>query len=359
MKNQQFEWENYGSDFRLKFLNTIANGRKVFKEIIDENLFFEEFLSRQKETIQAYKNVDSLLKEVRLDTGCNFEQLKKEPSIYCSYRLGAFMTIPILLKENGVDIVVMISKESYGKVLSLLEKNGLENYFEFIVINTPKGFRQAVSARKKGKSFFCLMDVGTGIQEDRTNNKNLTTINLNEAKIETMIGIPYLSYSLQMPLIPIFSYYDTNEKVTIECKTAIPRDIATDRFEFGHKATALMWGIFEKYLNQFNTQWESLSYLHYHFISSPSTENKNIRIESDQPLRFNQEDFDFFFQENKYYAYDFLRSKTIQISNYVYHFLNKISQDQYLLKRRHLNDFFKIETIDELLNNRLLIPIKK
>ncbi len=357
MKNISIEWRNVNSINRVKFLNVVSNKRKLLQKINqDEDDFFRDFIKFQKEAVKE----NHMANEINFDYKIKFlgeENLELGNSaMYCSFRLGAFMLIPLMLLKKKVDVIVLVSKSSYGKTVSLLRENGLQDKFEIIIINEPLGFRKVIKESKKGKSFFCLIDAGAGLNKDRYEDKNTTIIELNGVKIKAMMGIPYLSYFLNIPLIPIFSFRDSGDNF-IKVEKAIEKRNTKDRFDFSHKATHVLWKKFEKYLNKYPTQWETLYYIH-HYYPIENIEGKVLNSSKTTKYKFNDKLYDFIKIENKFYLYNYDNLKSFLISEYLYTFLYKIYKYEYILNKQELEIFIKSTSImNQFFNERILTAV--
>jgi lauroyl/myristoyl acyltransferase len=357
MKNASLEWRCVDSKRRVKFLNVVSNKRKLFKNSnYNEDDFFSEFVKFQKEMVKE----NHMANEINLDRKVKFlgeENLQIENSaMYCSFRLGAFMLIPLMLLKKKVDVIVLVSKSSYNKTINLLKENGLQDKLEIIIINEPLGFRKVIKESKKGKSFFCLIDAGAGLNKDRYEDKNTTVIELNGVKIKAMMGIPYLSYFLNIPLIPLFSYRNSNDNF-IKVEKAIEIGNVKDRFDFSHKATHILWKKFEKYLNKYPTQWETLYYIH-NYYPIDNTEEKVLNNSQTTKYKFNDKLYDFIKIKNEFYLYNYDNLKSFLISEYLYTFLYKIFKYEYILNRKELEIFIKNKSIlNQFFNEEILIAI--
>lgn len=361
MINLTTEWREASSKNRIKFLNVTSNKRKLFKlNTEQEDSFFIDFLQFQKEVVKE----NATLSSINLNEGFEIygeENLQQNNAvIYCSFRLGAFMQIPLFLLDRKVDLIILVSKESHQKTVDILAENNLSDAFELIVINDPTGFRKVIKESKNGKSFFCLMDVGSALNKDKFDNKNHTIVDLNGVKIETMIGIPYLAYILNLPLVPVVSYRNSqNTVIKIEKVFTLP-DV-NDRFDYGRKATYGLWKQFESYVNQYPSQWESLYYIHRYY-STKETENLSIKDRSintvDTKFKFNATRFDFITREGQFYLFDYDTNETILTSEYLYTFLYKIAINDYTLTLEELKSFIQKETtMDYFFTKNILVSV--
>jgi len=347
---QQLEWNSFESKNRLKYLNLISNKNKLMDDCeLNNDDFFTDFIKNQqmvvKENLSLAKTEFKAIGEHHLDVS--------QPSIYCSFRIGAFMSIPIFLLKKGVDLIVLSSKESYSKVMDLKKKNKAYDGIEVIKVNDPNGFRKIITESKKGKSFFCLIDVGRSVND---NQKHKAVVDFGNAQIETMIGIPYLSHVLKMPLVPLFSYRADNLNY-IHIEEEIDKNAYKDRMDFGLGATHLLWEKFERYFLKYPTQWESLYYLRDFLKEDDETDIALVHEVKNESLGFNEKRYTFFIRDNEYYLFDYETCHQFNVSKYMFVFFQKINEAKTRLRLHDLKSFFKTEKIIEnFIEKKILIP---
>ena len=358
MKNTNIEWRNADSTKRVKFLNVISNKRKIFKNNDqDEDEFFYDFIQFQKKAMNESKTLSKINLETEMKILGEENLELNNSAIYVSFRLGAFWVIPLMVLRKKGDITILVTKKTYSTAIDLLNENGLKDEFEVIVVNEATGFRKVIKESRKGKSFFCLVDVGDGLNKDKSEDKNITTIDLNGVSIEAMIGIPYLSYYLNIPLIPVFSYRIAGDTF-IKIEKPIDKGIAKDRFDFSHKATHFLWERFEKYVNKYPAQWESLYYIHHYYLNEKIEEEVLNGQDEKVKYQFNDKKYDFILSDNKYYLYNYDTLETFLTTEYLYTFLHKIFKNKFALNIQELKIFIKEKSVmNQLFSKKILLTV--
>jgi hypothetical protein len=350
IQTQTSDWSAFDSKYRLKYLNLIANKHKLIKNCqIHDDVFFADFIKNQK--MVAKENQAVMETEFNTIGFENFDATK--PSIYCSFRIGAFMSIPAFLLKQNIDLVILASKESYNKAVALTKINTAFENIDIIQVNDPKGFRKIITESRKGKSFFCLIDVGRSVND---NQKRKAVIDFADAQIETMVGIPYLSHVLKVPLIPIFSYRKDGETY-ISIEKEIDQSTYKDRMEFGFEATHLLWKKFETYFLNYPTQWESLYYVRDFLKEESPSDIQEIEAIKEQNFGFNEQRYTFLINDQKFFLYDYETCHQFNISEYMFVLFNKIKEVKETLSFDELKSFFQTEQLVEtFLQKRILIP---
>lgn len=343
------EWNSLESKYRLKYLNLISNKNKILGDHdLNDDVFFADFIRNQQ--MVSKENLAINKTEFHVSGTENFNP--DQPTIYCSYRIGAFMSIPAYLLRKNVDLIILSSKESYSKVVAMREIHPAFQHVEIIKVNDPRGFRRIISESRKGKSFFCLIDVGRAVNE---NEKHKATINFGNAQLETMIGIPYLAHVLKVPLVPIFSYREEGQNF-INIQPEIDKEVYADRVEFGVKATQLLWKKFEHYFFKYPTQWESLYYVR-EFFKKETLEEASVNDLKNKDLAFNEERYAFLINDQKFFLFDYETCKQFNITEYMFVFFQKIQEAKSKLNVQELRSFFTTEKlIETFVQKKILIP---
>lgn len=351
-------WSTYNTSNRLLFLNVISNKKKIFKDnSISDEVFFEKYKALQEYNTRGVESpsVMRFLDDAKVKMVSN--EMYRAPKFYCTFRFGAFMFIPFFLLKQDITPVLLVSKESHGNMMRVLEKNGYKNTFQVIIVNDANGFKKVIKHSKEDKSFFCVLDIGTSANERKESERNITTVSFNNMAIKAKIGIPYLSSYLNIPIVPIFAYRDITNTICFTLEKEFSVTQKQNRFTHANTVTHNLWMLFETYANAYPEQWESLSYVHDYY-QMPS---KNITVSTvnqnnaGKEYKFNSEKYSFIIRDNKFYLYDYDSLTTILVSEYIFLFLHKILESNYALTLEEIRSFFKIETTINLLLEKQIL----
>ena len=241
------------------------------------------------------------------------------------------------------------STEAYNKkdqYLNLAKKNNLNLTDEnFGVGDTRAGMANILKKKKEGKSFFSYVDIGAGADNIKE-NKHKVLVRLNDVEIYARRGIPHLANHFDMPLVPIFTYFEGN-KIIIEISEPITFN-SSNKNESTVKATQCLWGTFQLLFNKFPTQWETLHTVHQYYANDEQNREK-LELILDKDYTFNQIKYDFLIRDEIFYLFDIINVETLQLSKALFEFIKKIHVKEIVLNGTELKYFIKNDNLRDTL----------
>lgn len=328
--------------------NLVSAGLYNFLPDIDpENheSIFKNILFHQKRGIESQKNFSHLEQAEILGLKPVNDSYKLNQCIFCSFHLGSYRLINLFLIKYKIPYTLVISKrllkEQGDDFLDFYMNQGESDEIRFEVIDADSSAStiNMVKHLKKGRSLLIYTDGNLGNGVDVKDSKNSCLINFMNQKIYARTGVAFLSYLLKIPIMPVFSYLNTEKKDVLKFDKIIIPDNKSTKLEYCNYVTNLLYGNAEALITSYPDQWEGWLYLHKIAVIDKIVENKRSFIDQKNTpstnLIFNKLDFGLFqigstfylFQKKGYKSYiiqkdlyklllDNIRSlKKIQIKN--------------------------------------------
>ncbi len=328
-------------------------------EFENHESIFENILFHQKRGIENQKNFSHLDQAEILGLKQVNNSYKLHQSIFCSFHLGSYRLINLFLIKNKIAYTLVISKR-------LLKEQGndyLDFYikqcdrdvvgFEVIDADSPTSTMNMVKHLKNGRSLLIYTDGNLGSGVDIKNSRNTCLIDFMSQKIYARTGVAYLSYLLNIPIIPVFSYLSTKNKDVLKFEKQIMPDQKSTKLEYCKYVTSLIYGNAEALIRRYPDQWEGWLYLHKIAVIDKIFENKrscfNLKNTSNTNLIFNKLDFGLFQIGSTYYLFQKKGYKSYKIQKYLY----KLLLDNIrTLKKIQIENH---ETLNYLIKNEVVI----
>ena len=329
-------------------------------EFENHESIFENILFHQKRGIENQKNFSHLDQAEILGLKQVNNSYKLHQSIFCSFHLGSYRLINLFLIKNKIAYTLVISKR-------LLKEQGndyLDFYikqcdrdvvgFEVIDADSPTSTMNMVKHLKNGRSLLIYTDGNLGSGVDIKNSRNTCLIDFMSQKIYARTGVAYLSYILNIPIIPVFSYLSTKNKDVLKFEKQIMPDLKSTKLEYCKYVTSLIYGNAEALIRRYPDQWEGWLYLHKIAVIDKTIENKkriflNLKNNKNTNLIFNKLDFGLFQIGSTYYLFQKKGYKSYQISKDLYKLLLENIRS---LKNIHIENQ---ETLNYLIKNEVVI----
>lgn len=248
-----------------------------------------------------------------------------------------------LLKEQGNDYLDFYTKQCDSD----------EVRFEIIDADSPTSTINMVKHLKKGRSLLIYTDGNLGTGVDIENSRNTCLINFLSQRIYARTGVAYLSYLLSVPIIPVFSYINTQKKDVLKFEEIIMPNPNSTRLEYCNYLTRLIYGNAEALIRKYPDQWEGWLYLHKIAVIDKIFENKcscfSLKNTSNTNLIFNKLDFGLFQIGGTYYLFQKKGYKSYEIQKDLYKLL--LDNIRTLEKIQIENQ----ETLNYLIKNEVVI----
>ncbi|MDE1192245.1 MAG: hypothetical protein PW786_08915 [Arachidicoccus sp.] len=333
------------------YLSAIAYNRheEIFKKI----LMYQKLSIVEQDSIYALDNAD--IENFSLQT---IKQLKNYPSIICTFHLGSYRLINLLLVKQHVPFSLVISKktvdtqgDTFKALYHQFGDNEDENDFKLIDAETPSAVLQMFRELKKGKSLVIYIDGNTGAGKNSKLNENCWYIDFLNQQLAARTGIGFLSYAANVPVLPVISYRPCMERITLRFFDMIFPDLKTDRNVYSRNLTQQLYDIAAPFIQEYPEQWEAWLYLHKvaRVIKPLQVNTDTGALVSAGMIRFNSAYFGLFKTEEKYYLFDKSDYMSYLIPNDIY----------ILLRQAALNPVdkqgFPVNLLPEFFQRKVLI----
>lgn len=329
-------------------------------EFENHESIFKNILFHQKRGVENQKNFSHLDQAEILGLKSVNNSYKLHQSIFCSFHLGSYRLINLFLIKNKIAYTLVISnrllKEQGDDYLDfyIKQRHSDEVGFEVIDADSPTSTMNMVKHLKNGRSLLIYTDGNLGSGVDIKNSRNTCLIDFMSQKIYARTGVAYLSYLLNIPIIPVFSYLSTKNKDVLKFEKQIMPDLKSTKLEYCKNVTSLIYGNAEALIRRYPDQWEGWLYLHKIAVIDKTIENKkriflNLKKNTNTNLIFNKLDFGLFQIGSTYYLFQKKGYKSYQISKDLYKLLLENIRS---LKNIHIENQ---ETLNYLIKNEVVI----
>ena len=306
---------------------------------------FKKILFHQKLSLLE-QGLPELLNDVHyedLEDAITF--LKKTPSIICTFHLGSYRLINLLLGKHKILFSLVVAKSVIDKhgdsFQSDFQRTTAENIqpLELIDAEHPGSALQMIKAIKKGKCLVVYLDGNTGSGQQARFNENCTEINFLHQKLMVRKGVGFLSHVAKAPVLPVLCYRAALAQISIKFFEPIIPSPEPDRNKHAEELIQQIYALAEPYIARFPEQWEAWLYLYKVAVVGQN------RIQPVSPpqqvsnaLTFNRRWFGLYHLKNHNYIFDKHDFLSYEISAPLYDFLSKTN-----------NQCIKTESIDVIL----------
>lgn len=317
-------------DYEKILVLSSANFSKVMPDIPDED---HEGLCRNNYFYKRLSGIQlqylKILENAKITGNLDFTKNNSIPRIFCTFHMGSYRLMNLILGMYGISFVLVVSKETlkeqkgaYLKAYESLKKlTGNKFTFEFIEAENPSSMISMVKALKSGKSLMFYIDGNTGVGGIGKTDDKMLPVRLFDSTIYARKGIAYLSHKFNIPIINCFSYIEDDkniDNVTIQFNDPIyPEDGADDIQEFCQSTTQRIYDEFSQILEKYTAQWEGWMYIHrYMDLSMFNDLDRDISKELDltKPFVYNKERFSSFSQGQQRYLFDKVTYNTYPVN---------------------------------------------
>ena len=306
---------------------------------------FREILLHQKLSL-IEQGLPEILHDAHyenLDAAIKF--LKKTPSIICTFHLGSYRLINLVLGKYNIPFSLIVAK-------SVIEKQGASFYSDFhragaglysalelIDAEHPGSALKMLKALKNGKCLVVYMDGNTGSGEQGHLNENCSEVNFLNQKIIARTGVGFLSHLAKAPVLTVLCYRTALTQITIDFFEPILPVQSADRKKYAQELVQQIYTMAAPYIARFPQQWEAWLYLYkVSVLKQGECEPIPPLQKAHKPLTFNRKWFGLYHLRNHSYLFDKRDFLSYEIPAPVYNFLNKTD-----------NPRFKTEGIDVIL----------
>lgn len=223
----------------------------------------------------------------KIDTSF-MNKLPDEGFILCSFHFSAYQIIsPLLIKKNRKYFIVVNNSDSNNqdtieknikgfKSAKKRYKNTVQENIIHLYTNEKDFVFRARDLLNDGYVMLVFIDGNSGLDGImKSSNKNLEKISFLQREIFVRKGIPILSYSFKVPIIPIFSIRDQdNQSANIFISDPIIPDLSLSRDQYCNRTIKYLYNLLEQYVKSNPFDWEGWLYI-YKWLDIKSLQVKN------------------------------------------------------------------------------------
>ncbi|MGH8280978.1 MAG: hypothetical protein ACRERZ_02175 [Gammaproteobacteria bacterium] len=299
---------------------------------------------------------------------------KRAPVIFCTFHLGAYRLINMLLISRSFDYLLPVEDHIYTaqKAIFLDHSRAYQDHFhsasQFTVVNAEEPTAALNMARKAraGWSLLAYIDGNTGVQGAGRRDAKMLKISLLGRPMYARKGIAFLSHFLKLPIVPVVcEITGPLERRLVFYDPIEPPNAGSDRDAYCQAATEQLYALLGSYLKKSPSQWlgwlEMQQYLDLDATAPlETTETKQPASGSDgevvvaHRLVFNHERFGFIVRDGERVLLDKLTYEFLSVPESVCAVLDACREP--VAVTRHMPEEHR-ETIEQLLSLNLLSPV--
>lgn len=239
------------------------------------------------------------------------QELKNDSHIIVTYHSGSYRQLLIFLMKNNIQYKLVTDskfieeqgEEMYRIQKELTNKWGLNldlDEFEIINAEEPKSFFKYIHALKNNINLIFYLDGNKGVSKNEKNNEsesNLLKVAFYNYYFYGRIGIGYLSYLANKPILPVLNSRTERLDTSLVFFNKIIPNKSNGRKEEAKRITMKLYEILEKELKKDLTQWEGWLYIH-HFTDMKVLEVKEDIITEENSVF--DEEIEIVFNKERY-----------------------------------------------------------
>ncbi|MCU0468973.1 MAG: hypothetical protein MUF58_10245 [Arcicella sp.] len=309
--------------YMRNYFLTRANLFHLAPEMVKDGNDFEFF--KNILFYQSWSGIDEqqfdFVPEADIDGRLDFlVDIDEKPRIFCTYHLGSYRMLNLLLTNLGVNFSLVIDNhtvETQGEKFKRLieefkqEMNPkIKNEFKILNAESPSIGLQMMREIKSGRSLVFYIDGNTGVGGVHRHDDKLTQINFLGKKFFARKGIAFISHATQTPIIPVLSHRVGDVEVKVNFYDAIIPSKQTEREIYCQQTTQRIYDLFSDVLRKYPEQWEGWLYVHK-YMDIPSLirplENVAVRfeeLENNVHFTFDKQRFGVFSIREQAYVFD-------------------------------------------------------
>lgn len=347
-------------DEYFSYLKCKANVKKMNKYSIEKDYigffnqvrFFQDFAGLDFGIPHASYNA-------KVEGSC---QAESTPNIYCTFHLGSYRIINTLLLFNNIDFTLVVDNETiensqsdfieeYQKYLDRGETTS-----DFKVVNAEKGNigLKMIREIKRGRSLVLYLDGNTGVGGVSRKDDKLVPVNFLGNKILARKGIAFMSYLLNVPIVPVISYRTNNTETNVCFHPSIIPDKTMERDAFCLKTTQYLFDLFASYLENYPEQWEGWLYVDRFLDKEAFTTLKLTEFDPNYEYIFNKDRFDKFIKDYSVFLFDNESYNCFSIPNALSSLIDKLEKEE--IGSIRLQELLPEKLINQVVQLGVFIP---
>jgi lauroyl/myristoyl acyltransferase len=201
-------------------------------------------------------------------------QAKQPPRIFCTYHLGGYRAVMMLLLKGGYSHSIVVNAQIFhaqkaqidGTVQAWNEYNGTNLTVNLLDAESSDIGKQMAMTLISGRSILIFPDGNTGVGGVYHRNARQLKVPFLNQRIYSRTGIATLSHTMRIPITPIICHYveaDGIQLPVFHCVDPIdPRTLGLPAELYVRQATTQLYAILADHLSRYIDQWESWFYIH-------------------------------------------------------------------------------------------------
>jgi hypothetical protein len=269
---------------------------------------------------QAFSLLDNL--KIESDIPDVYQFLKSRPTVICTFHIGSYRLINLLLTKYGVPFSLVIGKDigaiegsNFSSLFRSFCGSTSFNGFSIIDAEDSRSGLKMLKELKQGRTLVLYIDGNSGAGAETTENENSCLIQFMQQQLHARKGISALSFIANVPIVTAVSYRVAWDDVRLRFFEPILPDKMMDRETFAIETTQRIYDMAVPIIRANPEQWEGWLYIHHVARIKSIRLSENIsetEFDSEQLLLFNSDQFGIFkagniaflLRKNGYFFYE-------------------------------------------------------
>ncbi len=255
---------------------------------------------------QAFSLLDNL--KIESDIPDVYQFLKSRPTVICTFHIGSYRLINLLLTKYGIPFSLVI-----GKDIGAIEGSNFSSLFKSFCRSTSFGGFSIINAEdsrsglkmlkelKQTRTLVLYIDGNSRAGADTMGNENSCLIQFMQQQLHARKGIAALSFIANVPIVTAVSYRVAWDDVRLRFFQPILPDKTMDRETFAFETTQRIYDMAVPIIRGNPELWEGWLYIHQVARIKSICLSENIsqtEIDKEELLLFNSEQFGIFKVDN-------------------------------------------------------------
>jgi lauroyl/myristoyl acyltransferase len=281
--------------------------------------------------------------------------IKQRPAIICTFHLGSYRLINLLLVKYNLPFSLVIAKsvikaqgDTYTALYDKISEGNNAGDFDLIDAEEPNAAIQMLRSLKKGKSLVVYVDGNTGSGSLSRQKENSCCLPFLHQQIAARKGIGFLAHAANTPVLPVICYRKSVKDIVLRFHEIIDPEPDMERNTFAQTLMKKLYDFASPLIRTYPEQWEAWLYLHKvaNIINPVKRKQEPEQLHQADNLIFNDRLFGLFKTSSAHYLFNKTSYMSYPIDKNLYALLQNAP-----IKKNNID----VNLLSELYKNRALI----
>jgi len=280
--------------------------------------------------------------------------IKQRPAIICTFHLGSYRLINLLLVKYNLPFSLVIAKSvikaqggTYAALYDQISGGNNNGDFNLIDAEEPTAAIQMLRSLKKGKSLVVYVDGNTGSGSAARQKENSCPLSFLHQQISVRKGIGFLAHASNTPVLPVICYRKSLTAIALKFHDIIYPQQNTDRNTFAQTLMEQLYDFASPLIRAYPEQWEAWLYVHKvaNIINPVATTREPKHLQQSDNLVFNDRLFGLFKTSSAHYLFNKASYMSYPIDKHLYALLQNARIEKNIIDVNLLSELYKHSAI--------------